>query len=103
MEYAKAYEQIDTRLKKEFRFHVHNQYLSYMVKFGFPGFILIIAMITYAIYRKRKNMSVLLLTLLVVMIISNFGEAILETHVGLPFFLFFIALFLWHSPAKLVE
>lgn len=103
LEYAEAYEQINTKLKKEFRFHVHNQYLSYMVKFGIIGLLLIIAMITYSIWNKHQFRNILLLTLLIVMVVSNFGEAILETHVGLSFFMFFISLFLWHSPADLTN
>ncbi|MFA9392800.1 MAG: O-antigen ligase family protein [Prolixibacteraceae bacterium] len=103
IEFADAYVQIDTKLNREFRFHVHNQYLSYMVKFGLMGLILIVSMISYAIYRKRQSHNILLSILLVMMVVSNFGEAILETHEGLPFFLFFIALFLWHSPASLFK
>lgn len=101
LEFANAYEQIDTKLDHEFRFHVHNQYLSYMVKFGIIGLILIVALITFSIYYKRQFRNILLMTLLVVLMVSSFGEAILETHVGLPFFLFFISLFLWHSPDDL--
>ncbi|MBN2805729.1 MAG: O-antigen ligase family protein, partial [Prolixibacteraceae bacterium] len=101
LEFAHAYEQIDTQLKEEFRFHVHNQYLSYMVKFGLIGLIIILFMFFYAIYFHRQFKNILLIVLLTVLFVSNFGEAILETHVGLPFFLFFIALFLWHSPDEL--
>jgi len=103
LEYANAYDQINTRLDHEFRFHVHNQYLGYMVKFGIIGLILIISLVFYSIYHKRQFRNILMVTLLVVLMISSFGEAILETHVGLPFFLFFISLFLWHSPNDLTH
>jgi hypothetical protein len=100
-EFAHAYEQINTQLNEEFRFHVHNQYLSYMVKFGLIGLVLIISIFFYSIYYHRQFRNILMIILLSVLFVSNFGEAILETHVGLPFFLFFISLFIWHSPEEL--
>lgn len=100
-EFAHAYEQIDTQLKEEFRFHVHNQYLSYMVKFGFLGMLLIMGLFVYAVYFHHQFANFLMVLLLMILFVSNFGEAILETHVGLPFFLFFMGLFIWHSPDEL--
>jgi hypothetical protein len=100
-EYAKAYKKIHTRLNPEFRFHVHNQYLSYLVNFGFVGLVLVFGLVFYSIYYKKQFRNVLLILLLLIILISNLGEAILETHVGLSFFVFFHSLFLWHSPKEL--
>ncbi len=101
IEFAKAYNEINTKLKPEFRFHVHNQYLGYMVKFGFLGMFIILALLIFSIYNKHQFRNILMLALLVILFVSNFGEAILETHVGLTFFLFFISIFIWHSPDEL--
>jgi hypothetical protein len=99
--FEKAYDQIDTELKTAFRSKVHNQYLSYMVKFGVPGFLLILFLIFYAIKQKHQFNNVFVIMLLIIIGVSNFGDTILEMHVGLPFFLIFLSLFLWHSPSLL--
>lgn len=101
LKFKEAYERINSNLNKDLRFHVHNQYLSYTVKFGVLGMILIFSLVFYAINRKRQFKNKLLMVLLIVIMVSNFGEAILETHTGLSFFVFFLSLFLWHSPDEL--
>ncbi|MBN1927427.1 MAG: O-antigen ligase family protein [Prolixibacteraceae bacterium] len=99
--FDKAYVQINTQLKEGFRSKVHNQYLSYMVKFGLPGFIVIILLIFFSIKWKKQYNNIFVIMLLIIVGISNFGDTTLEMHVGLPFFLVFLSLFLWHSPALL--
>jgi hypothetical protein len=97
IEFDNAYKQINSKLDVRFRFNVHNQYLSYIVKFGIIGFIIIMILVISAIKRKKQFSNILLLLLLVIVGMSNFGETTLETHIGLPFFVYFISLFLWHS------
>ena len=96
-----AYEQINTPLNKKFWLNVHNQYLNYIVKFGIIGFILIIALLFYSISFKKQFHNILLILLLVIIGFANFGETTLETHIGLTFFVFFLSIFIWHSPNSL--
>jgi hypothetical protein len=103
VKFKEAYQQIHSPLDQELRLHVHNQYLSYMVKFGLLGMLLIFTLVFFSIYQRKQFKNPLLTILLIIILVSNLGEAIMETHMGLSFFLFFLSLFLWHSPNELSE
>ena len=103
LEYAKAYDQLESKLRKENQRSSHNQYLNYIVKFGVVGFVFIIAMLLLPVFIEKQHKNILLLILLVFIGIANLGDANLETHMGLPFFCFFYSLFLWHSPDKVIN
>ena len=96
-----AFIQINSKLKPELRNYVHNQYLNYIVKFGVLGFLLIMTFIVLALKWKKQFKNVLSLLLITIVGITCLGETTLETHVGLHFFLFFISIFMWHSPTLL--
>ena len=88
---------MSSKLKVENYGPSHNQYLNYIVKFGFLGFIWIMFVLIYPIIKGKKYQNEMFVLFLVSMFISNFGDANWETHMGLPFFIFFYCLFLWHS------
>jgi hypothetical protein len=96
IEFNYAYKQTNSKLDERFRFNVHNQYLSYIVKFGIIGFLVIIFLIGSSIKWKKQSHNILLILLIIIVGISNLGETTLETHIGLPFFIYFLSLFLWH-------
>jgi hypothetical protein len=98
--YAKAYKYLDSNLNEKFQYKVHNQYLTYMVRYGIPGFIVIVFLLFYGIIRKDVYRNFLLVLFLVLIGISCLGENTLEDHSGLAFFLFFLTLVMWHSPKK---
>ncbi|HYQ57445.1 MAG TPA: O-antigen ligase family protein [Draconibacterium sp.] len=99
--YAKAYEQINSKLKEENQRSSHNQYLNYMVKFGILGFVFIMCMLLIPVFKEGHQKNLLFWIFLVFMGVANFGDANLETHIGLSFFCFFYCLFLWHSPEEI--
>lgn len=99
-EFHKAYEEMGTQLDECFWFHVHNQYLSYTVKFGILGVVLILFLIIYPVVKKKGFKRIILVLLFVIVGLANMGEALLETHIGLPFFTFFTSLIIWHSPEE---
>ena len=101
--YREAYLKIDTQLDKQFQFMAHNQYLSYVVKFGLFGLILIIFLIYSAIKSEKQTKNFLIVLLLLIIGLASMGETTLETHIGLPFFLYFLSLFLWHSPVSQIK
>lgn len=96
--YQQAYEHMQSKLDNRFRFMVHNQYLSYIVKFGYTGFVIIIFIIGYVVIYHKQHRNMLLILLLTTIGFAGMGETTLETHIGLSMFLFFLSLFLWHSP-----
>ena len=72
----------------------HNQYLNYMVKFGFAGFILIMFFIIYPIIQRQKYHETLFLIFLIFMFIANFADSNFESHMGGAFFVFFYCFFI---------
>ncbi len=101
--YNEAYQQIDSNLDEAFQFSAHNQYLTYMVRFGVPGFVLILLLILYGIHNKKGFNNFMVIILLMVFGMANFGENTLENHAGLSLFLFFLSLLLWHYPQKRIS
>ena len=98
-----AFVKIDSKLKPELRNYVHNQYLNYLVKFGFFGLFIIIGLLSMALIKKNQFKNVLSIVLISIVGITCMGETTLETHIGLHFFLFFISVFMYHSPKLLVN
>lgn len=98
-----AFVKIDSKLNPELRNYVHNQYLNYLVKFGFLGFLLIISLLTMVVIKKKQIKNVLSVVLISIVGVTCMGETTLETHIGLHFFLFFIAVLMYHSPKLLVN
>lgn len=101
VEYNRIYDSMQSKLDKDKRATSHNQYVNYLVKFGFIGFIWIaIAIVSPFFLTNQKNNTLLILFLLVILI-ANFGDSNLETHMGLSFFTFFYSFLLWNSPERL--
>jgi len=96
--YAEAYRDLHSKLIAENQGPSHNQYLNYLVKFGLVGFLYISYVILIPVFGERHRKNLVFWLFLVAMGVANFGDANLETHMGLSFFTFFYCLFLWHSP-----
>jgi hypothetical protein len=99
--YAEAYRQMHSKLYPENQGPSHNQYVNYLVKFGIFGFLFIMGAILIPVFKERHAGNLLFWLFLVLTAVANFGDANLETHMGLSFFCFFYCLFLWHSPDDL--
>lgn len=95
--YNEAYDKMETKLAKEKRAPSHNQYLNYMVKFGWIGFLWIFIAILFPFFRNGHYRNFIFVLFMVSFAIANFGDANLETHMGLSFFTFFYCLLYWNS------
>ncbi len=93
-EFRKTFEKNNSKLDKELYASSHNQYLNYMVKFGIPGFLIIMFLLVYPVIKSKSYTDPLFLTFLVFMFAANFGDSNFETHMGSSFFLFFYCLFI---------
>jgi hypothetical protein len=102
-EYKNSYREINSLLNERNYGSAHNQYLNYLLKFGIIGFTYILFVIIFVLYKKRQSGNKLLILLLVYMMIANFGDSNLETHVGLSFFVFFYSFLIWHSPENMIS
>lgn len=74
----------------------HNQYLAYLLKFGFVGTLIIIGVLFYPIFRHRAYRIRPLMVLFSGLLLANFGEGNFETFIGVNFFGLFYCLFLWN-------
>ncbi|HNQ38753.1 MAG TPA: O-antigen ligase family protein, partial [Prolixibacteraceae bacterium] len=96
--YAEAYHEMNSRLDPDNQGPSHNQYLNYLVKFGVVGFLAIMGVLLIPLFREGHRKNLVFWLFLVSIGFANFGDANLETHMGLSFFTFFYSLFLWHMP-----
>ena len=92
--YYDAYVAIGSKMSPDRYGDAHNQYLNYMVKFGIIGLLLILFLIVYPVIKSKKYKNPIILLFLIAMVLSNFGDSNLETHVGGTLFVFFYCLFL---------
>ena len=103
LEYNEAYDAMKSKLLPENRASSHNQYINYLVKFGITGTGLIIFAILFPVLYLNHRRNYIFILFLIVMAIANFGDANLETHMGLSFFSFFYSLFLMNSTKPMKE
>jgi len=99
--YAETYRKMNSKLLPENQGPSHNQYLNYLVKFGFIGFVYILVALLVPVFREQHRKNLFFWLFLLLIGIVNLADANLETHMGLSFFTFFYCLFLWHSPEDL--
>ncbi len=99
--YNDAYDRMDTQLDKEKRGSSHNQYVNYLVKFGIVGFIWIVLALLIPVFRLGHRNNFIFILFLVMYAFSNFGDANMETHMGLSFFTFFYCFFLLNSTTQM--
>jgi len=91
--FADAFRENNAQLDQDRYASSHNQYLNYMVKFGIPGFILIMFLLIFPIIKTRRYKDPFFLLFLVFMLLANFADSNLESHMGSSFFFFFYCLF----------
>jgi hypothetical protein len=101
IKYGEAYREMNSKLIPENQGPSHNQYLNYLVKFGIVGFLFIFSVLLIPVFREGHRRNPVFWMFLISIAIANFGDANLETHMGLSFFCFFYCLFLWNSPREL--
>ncbi|MGE0021441.1 MAG: O-antigen ligase family protein [Draconibacterium sp.] len=96
--YNEAYDEMQSKLLPEKRGPSHNQYLNYMVKFGLIDFFWIMFALIAPVFLEKQQRNIVLILFLISIVAANFGDANLETHMGLSFFVLFYSLLLWNSP-----
>lgn len=92
-EFKNTYVSSNSKLDQSLYASSHNQYLNYMVKFGFVGFLTIMFFIIYPIIKTNSYSDPIFLIFLVFLFFANFADSNFETHMGSSFFLFFYCLF----------
>jgi hypothetical protein len=102
---AQAYQEVIAQSGSNLGFQktgsAHNQYLNYLIRFGFLGAVYIVGIITFVFFKGRKNNPFLLTIFFVSMVVANFGEANWETFIGINYFTFFLCFLMWLVPKDL--
>jgi len=71
--------------------HAHNQYLNYLVTFGIAGFVILVFLLIYPLFRVGK-LSIVSIFFLLTIGIANLGDDNLQTHTIRTFFVLFYTL-----------
>ena len=87
--FANYYEETNSKLRPEYRFRSHNQYLAIMVAFGTVGLLCYLFSMFYPLYADKRYRNYIYLVFLFIMAFSMFTEDTLETQIGVTLFAFF--------------
>ena len=94
-EFDKEYIKTNSQLSKRWRLRAHNQFVSFILAFGFVGFVFIIFALLYPVFYEKKWKSYLFLVFFTIAILSMLNEDTLETQAGVTFFILFYTLFVF--------
>lgn len=98
--YNKAYDELNSKLTKEWRLRCHNQYLAISVAFGLFGLAVFMFYLIYPAIVLFKGLHYLYWPFLSISVLSFVTEDTLETLTGVSFFIFYQAVFLWLASYK---
>ncbi|MEA1898248.1 MAG: O-antigen ligase family protein, partial [Bacteroidota bacterium] len=93
--FEEQYDTDNSQLDKEWRLRGHNQYLTFLISFGSFGFILIMFVFLFPVFREKTWKSYYSGVFLAIIFLSMLNEDTFETSVGAVFFAYFYALFLF--------
>ena len=93
--YAAQYEEDQTILDPKWQFVTHNQMLSFIISFGFIGFLIVAFGMVYPFIIEKRHARMLPFIFAVIAILSMLSEDTLTTQAGATFFAFFYSLFIF--------
>ena len=97
--FAKAYIELNSPLKPEYRFFAHNQYLTFAIAMGLIGLVLALACIFAPLF-MRRSVHFLLATFFTILFVSMFDEDSLTRQLGSIMFAMMYALALLLAKPK---
>ena len=87
--FADYYEETNSKLRPEYRFRSHNQYLAITVAFGVVGLLWFLFSMFYPYFSDKKNRNYIYFVFLFIIALSMFTEDPIETQIGVTLFAFF--------------
>ncbi len=78
-------------------FSSHNQFLTYLVAYGWPGLMWFLFAILYPAIRNRSFRSYFFIAFFSIAMVSFLGDDTLNTQAGVTFFAFFYSLFVFNK------
>ena len=88
------YKEMNSKLKKEFIFHAHNQFLAIAIAFGIFGMLWFIFALIYPAAKLHYFSDYYFLVFFIIIILSMFTDDTLETQAGATLFAFYYSLLL---------
>ena len=93
--FQEEYRKDNRGLTEKWQLRAHNQYLTFLLTFGFPLFLLILYSMFYPAVMNGNLKRFIFLVFFIIAFCSMLNEDTLETHTGAGFFSFFYSLYLW--------
>ena len=87
--FADYYEDTNSKLRPEYRFRSHNQYLAITVAFGVLGLFWFLFSLLYPYFADKKNRNYIYFVFLFIIMLSMLTEDTIETQIGVTLFAFF--------------
>ena len=94
-EFTKYYEAVQSPLSERLRKSAHNQYLTFLISFGIPGFIICLLALIAPPFLARKQHSFLAMGFIILVLVSMLSEDTLVTARGVSFMALFYSLFIF--------
>jgi len=94
-EFLGYYEEVQSPLSEKLRKRAHNQYLTFIISFGIPGFILCLLALLAPPFLARRQHSFLAVGFLILVLVSMLSEDTLVTARGASFMALFYSLFIF--------
>ncbi len=101
--FAKQYLKSKTKLSEKYRLRTHNQYLTIFITLGVFGFLWFIYAFFYLIFKNKNYQNYPVLMVFTVICLSMLNEDTLETQMGATIFAFFLSIFIFSTPLKLLN
>ncbi len=87
-------------LAAEEKFNAHDVYLQTLLNTGILGLLPVLLILVGAIVKSLRERNYLFLTFTVTLAMQSITDSLLEVQKGIVFFLLFLLLFYYHSPAS---
>jgi hypothetical protein len=92
--FARQYDEMKSRVDKQWRVRSHNQFLSITVAFGIIGLLWFLFVLLYPLFFRKYRNDFYFVVFLMILILSMLTEDTIETQAGLTFFAFYSTLLL---------
>ena len=94
------YKEMGTKLKADFIFHAHNEFLTIAIAFGIIGLLLYIFALIYPPIKLHAFSDYYFLVFFIIIITSMFTDDTIDTHAGVSLFAFYYSLLLFGKKSK---
>jgi len=89
------YNETNSPLQQKWRLRAHNQLLTFLISFGFPGLIICLVALIAPIFLANRHRSFMAAGILILALLSMTNEDTLEMSLGVTLIIFFYSLFLF--------